>query len=76
MAPSRAPVRPAELSAPFFSVCETAWLMHCSVSTVRRRMASGLLGFSQEAKGGTVLVSRQDLDGYYERTRVPPSSTL
>jgi excisionase family DNA binding protein len=66
----RTPTQPADLNAPFFSVPEVAWLLKCSVDTVRRRIRSGRLGASQDKKGGVILVSRSDLDAYHEATRL------
>ncbi|WP_328746374.1 helix-turn-helix domain-containing protein [Streptomyces sp. NBC_00285] len=67
---SAIPTRPADLNAPYFDVREVAWLMKCSVRTVRRRLAAGRLAHSQEAKGGLVLISREDLARYYEANRI------
>jgi excisionase family DNA binding protein len=66
----RTPTKPADLNAPFFTVREVAWLRSCSVDTVRRAIRAGLLPCSQGKKGGTILVSRADLDAYHEATRL------
>ncbi|MFD9070597.1 helix-turn-helix domain-containing protein [Streptomyces lasiicapitis] len=60
------------MNAPFFTVRECAYILHCSVDTVRRAIADGLLPHSQRKKGGTITVSRSDLDAYHEATRVGP----
>lgn len=66
----RTPTKPADLDAPFFQIPEVAWLMGCSVDTVRRRIRAGLLPCSQAKKGGIITVSRADLDAYHEATRL------
>lgn len=66
----RTPTKPADLNAPFFKLPEVAWLLGCSVDTVRRRIRAGLLPCSQAEKGGTITVSRADLDAYHEATRI------
>jgi excisionase family DNA binding protein len=66
----RTPIKPADLNAPFFKLPEVAWLLGCSVDTVRRRINAGLLPCSQATKGGTITVSRADLDAYHEATRI------
>jgi excisionase family DNA binding protein len=66
----RLPTRPADLDAPFFKIPEVAYLLGCSVDTVRRRIKAGLLPCSQAVEGGTITVSRGDLDTYHETTRL------
>lgn len=66
----RTPTKPADLDAPFFSLREVAWLLKVSVETVRREIAAGRLPCSQRMKGGTIRVSRADLDAYHETTRL------
>lgn len=66
----RTPTRPADLNAPFFNLREVAWLWGCSVDTVRRRIRAGLLPCSQAVEGGSILVSRADLDACHEATRL------
>lgn len=66
----RTPTEPRDLNAPFFSLREVAWILHRSVPTVRRYIDAGLLPCSQSMKGGTILVSRADLDAYHEATRI------
>lgn len=66
----RTPTKPRDLNAPFFNIREVAWILDCSVPTVRRYIEAGLLPCSQSAKGGTIRVSRADLDAYHEATRL------
>lgn len=66
----RTPTKPRDLNAQFFDLREVAWILNCSVDTVRRRIRTGLLSCSQATKGGTITVSRADLDAYYEATRL------
>ncbi|WP_318201112.1 helix-turn-helix domain-containing protein [Streptomyces sp. SCL15-4] len=66
----RTPTQPRDLNAPFFKIPEVAWLLGVSVDTVRRRIAAGLLPCSQAQKGGTITVSRDDLQAYHEATRI------
>lgn len=66
----RTPTRPRDLNAPFFNLREVAWLLDCSVPTVRRYIAAGRLPCSQHVKGGSIRVSRADLDAYHEATRL------
>jgi excisionase family DNA binding protein len=68
---SDVPVKPTDLAAPFFSIPEVAWLMKCSVPTVRRRIRAGY-PHSQQVKGGVILISREDLDYYYAADRTAP----
>lgn len=68
----RTPTKPLDMDAPYFSVLEVAWLLHCSFNTVRRMLADGRLAYSQREKGGTILVSREDLDAYHNAHRVGP----
>ncbi|MFG3127452.1 helix-turn-helix domain-containing protein [Streptomyces tendae] len=66
----RTPTRPRDLNAPFFNLREVAWLLDCSVPTVRRYIAAGRLPCSQHEKGSAIRVSRADLDAYHEATRL------
>lgn len=66
----RTPMKPRDLNAPFFNLREVAWLLDCSVDTVRRAIAAGLLPCSQRTKGSPIRVSRADLDAYHEATRL------
>ncbi|MEU9183326.1 helix-turn-helix domain-containing protein [Streptomyces sp. NPDC048484] len=70
----RTPTKPQNLDAPYFSVREVAWLLKCSYDTVRRRLAAGTLAYSQEMKGGVILISREDLACYYSANRPGRSS--
>lgn len=69
---SRIPLKPEDLSAPFFSPVEAAWILKCSYDTVMRAIRSGRLGASQDEKGGAIRISREDLDAYYAGTRSGP----
>lgn len=66
----RTPSQPRDLNAPFFNLREVAWILDCSVDTVRRYIAAGLLPCSQRMKGSAIRVSRADLDAYHEATRI------
>lgn len=68
----RTPTEPRDLNAPFFSLRETAWLLHCSYDTVRRYIKAGLLPCSQRVPGGVIVVTREGLDAYYKATRTVP----
>lgn len=69
----RTPTPPADLNAPFFTVREVAWLLHTSYATVRRMLEDGRLAYSQRERGGTILVSREDIDAYHRAHRIGPS---
>lgn len=71
--PWRIPTKPADLDAPYFTVREVAWLLHCSFNTVRRMLENGRLAYSQREKGGTILISREDLAAYHEAHRAGPA---
>lgn len=47
--------------------------LQCSVRTVRRYLADGRLGYSQEVKGGVIRVSREDIAAYYQASRRGPA---
>lgn len=47
--------------------------LKCSVRTVRRYLADGRLGYSQEVKGGVIRVSREDVAAYYQASRRGPA---
>ena len=66
---SDVPTQPADMNAPFFNIREVAWLMKCSVDTVRRRIRAGY-PHSQKVKGGVILISREDLPTWYDADRV------
>ncbi|MFB8393718.1 hypothetical protein [Streptomyces yangpuensis] len=63
------PRKPEDPSAPFFSVQEVAYLTKKSVRTIRRRIAEGA-PCSRRHKRAMILVSREDLNYYYEMDRV------
>jgi excisionase family DNA binding protein len=69
----RTPTKPADLEAPFFTVREVAWLLHSSYATVRRMLEDGRLAYSQREKGGTILVSREDIADYHDAHRIGPT---
>ncbi|MFF1348449.1 helix-turn-helix domain-containing protein [Streptomyces sp. NPDC058322] len=62
------PIKPDDLNAPYFTVPEAAYVLRLSVKTLRRRIAAGLIGVSRDH--GRIIVSRRDMDLYYEATRV------
>lgn len=64
---------PADAPSAFLSLKQVAAELKCSVRTVRRYLANGRLGYSQDAKGGVIRVSRADLDAYYHATRRGPA---
>lgn len=57
----------------FYDLREVALILKCSVRTVRRLLADGRLGYSQERRGGVIRVSAQDITAYYEASRIGPS---
>lgn len=57
----------------YLSLREVAGELKCSVRTVRRYIANGRLGYSQETKGALIRVSRADLDAYYQASRRGPA---
>ncbi|MGW1135000.1 helix-turn-helix domain-containing protein [Streptomyces griseoluteus] len=57
----------------FYDLREVAVILKCSVRTVRRLLADGRLGYSQERKGGVIRVSAQDIAAYYEASRIGPA---
>ncbi|WP_030169134.1 helix-turn-helix domain-containing protein [Streptomyces sp. NRRL S-813] len=64
----------ADNGAPrFYDLREVAQILKCSVRTVRRLLADGRLGYSQERKGGVIRVSAQDIADYYEASRIGPA---
>lgn len=65
------PKKPEDLNAPIFDIREVAYLLKCSVKTVRRRIAMG----APHSRGGPrspIKVSREDLDYYYDMDRIGP----
>lgn len=65
------PRKPADPDALIFTIQEAAYLLRCSVSTVRRRIAEGA-PHSQRGTRGRIKISRDDLPHYYEMDRVAP----
>jgi excisionase family DNA binding protein len=57
----------------YYDLREVAQILKCSVRTVRRYLASGRLGYSQEVKGGVIRVSEADIAAYYEASRMGPA---
>jgi excisionase family DNA binding protein len=64
------PEKPEDLNAPYFNIREAAWLLKCSVKTVRRRINEDGYPHSRTSPGGPILISREDLPYYYEAHRV------
>jgi excisionase family DNA binding protein len=63
----------ADTNAPqYYNLAQVAAKLHCSVRTVRRLLADGRLGYSQEKKGGVIRVSDDDIAAYYQASRVGP----
>jgi excisionase family DNA binding protein len=56
----------------YYDLREVASILKCSVRTVRRLLADGRLGYSQEKKGGVIRVSDADISAYYEASRIGP----
>lgn len=66
----------ADLNGPqYYNLAQVAAKLHCSVRTVRRLVADGRLGYSQEKKGGVIRVSDDDIAAYYQASRVGPRIT-
>lgn len=57
----------------YYSLPQVAAKLKCSVRTVRRLLADGRLGYSQEKKGGVIRVSDTDIAAYYEASRIGPA---
>lgn len=71
----QSPTPAADISAlEFYSLPQVAAILHVSVRTVRRYIASGLLGCSQEKPGAAIRVSAEDIAAYYAATRRGPAS--
>lgn len=66
---SNMPRQPADPNASVFTIQEAAYLLKCSVSTVRRRIAEGA-PHSQRGSRGRIKISRDDLPYYYEMDRI------
>ena len=60
-------------STEYLSLRQVAGELQCSVRTVRRYLANGSLGYSQEKKGGVIRVSREDVAAYYQASRRGPA---
>jgi excisionase family DNA binding protein len=60
-------------STDYLSLRQVASELKCSVRTVRRYLANGSLGYSQEKKGGVIRVSREDIAAYYQASRRGPA---
>jgi excisionase family DNA binding protein len=69
----QSPTPTADVSVEFYNLPQVAKLLHCSVRTVRRYLADGRLGYSQEKKGGVIRVSAADVAAYYEASRRGPA---
>jgi hypothetical protein len=65
------PKKPDDLNALVFDLREMAWLLKCSVKTVRRRVAEG---YPHTRKGprSPIRVNRDDLPYWLEADRVGP----
>lgn len=68
-----APTTADNSTSKYLDLKEVARELRCSVRTVRRYLASGRLGYSQEKPGGVIRVSRDDIDAYYEASRIGPA---
>ncbi|MFI7294034.1 helix-turn-helix domain-containing protein [Streptomyces sp. NPDC050121] len=64
---------PVDTPSEYLSLRQVAAELKCSVRTVRRYLANGRLGYSQEIKGGVIRVSRADLAAYYQASRRGPA---
>ncbi|MGW9048352.1 DNA-binding protein [Streptomyces lydicus] len=58
----RQPARPEDPDAEYLTVQETAWIMRCSVNTIRRRLLALKRGGTL---GRRILVSRADRQALY-----------
>lgn len=67
------PEKPEDPNAPYFNIREAAYLLKCSVKTVRRRINVDGYPHSRSSEGGPILISREDLAYYYEANRVTPA---
>lgn len=63
----KAPIKPEDMQALFFSAPEVAWLMKISVKTVYRRVAAGYP--CNQVGTGPIRVSQEDLQVWYELDR-------
>lgn len=64
---------PADTPSEYLNLRQVAAELQCSVRTVRRYLANGRLGYSQEMKGGVIRVSRADIAAYYQASRRGPA---
>ncbi|WP_329336201.1 DNA-binding protein [Streptomyces sp. NBC_01352] len=65
------PTPPADVNQEFMTVQETAYVLSCSVKTVRRRLKD--LGI-KSLPGNRIVTSRADRTRMHEAGRVPPSA--
>jgi len=63
----------ADSAEQYLSLPQVALELKCSVRTVRRYIASGSLGYSQEKPGGVIRVNRDDIAAYYAASRKGPA---
>jgi hypothetical protein len=61
------PVRPEDPDAEYLTLQEFAWVMKCSVKTLRRRINED--GYPHSRSGARIVVSREDRRYYYEARR-------
>ncbi|MFE2710522.1 helix-turn-helix domain-containing protein [Streptomyces mirabilis] len=57
----------------YYDLREVASILKCSVRTVRRLLADGRLGYSQEKPYAVIRVSAQDIADYYQASRIGPT---
>ncbi|GHB56065.1 hypothetical protein GCM10010331_49950 [Streptomyces xanthochromogenes] len=65
------PVRPEDPDAEYLTLQEFAWVMKCSVKTLRRRINEDGYPHSRSGGGraGRIVISREDRRYYYEANR-------
>lgn len=63
----------ADTPSEYLNLPQVAAELKCSVRTVRRYLANGRLGYSQEIKGGAIRVSREDIAAFYNASRRGPA---
>jgi excisionase family DNA binding protein len=68
--PHNLPEKPEDPNAPYFTIREAAYLLKCSVKTVRRRINEDGYPHSRNGINGPIRISREDLAYYYEAHRV------
>ncbi|MGW6872843.1 hypothetical protein ACWGHA_10970 [Streptomyces xanthophaeus] len=71
IASANTPKQPEDPNALVFDLREVAYLLKCSVTTVRRRIAEGY-PHSRRGPRAPIKVSREDLPFWYEAERVGP----